>query len=515
VKFSLRNTFCVFGLVLLWRVALLIFTAQPIPANDAFFFDGAVVNWILHGHYFNPSLSAVFPISGHQLYAAYPPLYQAVLLGWMKLFGTTVISAMALHVTLFAVSGFLVVSIVQQFFPAAANYALAVLLLFGITFDDRPEGLAHAFGLAALLLLTGKISGNGKWKTTAAISLLLLAALYTSVIVGAFYFGVGFIAAAAAWLARRKNDLFTSFIAAAVLFSAITFTIAKTEPLWWAGFQENARQTPVLAVGFRVPGGLEILKLVRNAPVFLLALALLPFVFARRKHIFSATEPWLFLVIGVFAMGWVLLVADMTLLAANYVGYVMFTQIILAAGLLALGEKYFSEHRCRLRGLMIGCVILISVRAVGMTTWGTACAWKNSYPRTQETLRAEFAPFATNDAPVVVSSAFLYTALACNVKNPIHSDWYFDRANWTNNADLDGFIHLKPQKLVLVQFDYYRAFQPLLKRLQQRPGLVKIRAHDFAAVRTPDSIPSLQRVVQHISWAPVIVDLDWENPAAP
>jgi hypothetical protein len=347
------------------------------------------------------------------------------------------------------------------------------------------------------------------------VSLLLLAALYTSVIVGAFYFGVGFIAAAAAWLARRKNSLFVPFIAVAVLFAAITFIIAKAEPLWWAGFQENARQTPVLAVGFRKPDVLEILKLIRTAPVFLLALGFLPFAFARRKQIFSANEPWLFLVAGIFAMGWLLLVADMTLLAANYVGYVMFTQIILAAGLLALCEKYFSEHHCRLRGLMLGCVILISVRAVGMTTWGAACAWKNSYPRTHETLRAEFAPFATNGAAVVVSSAFLYSALEFNVKNPIHSDWYFDRANWTNNADLDGLIRLQPQKLVLVQFDYYRAFLPLLQRLRQRPGLVKIRVRDFASVPTPDSVPSLQRVVQHISWAPVVVDLDWENAVAP
>jgi hypothetical protein len=163
VKFSLRNPFCVFGLVVLWRVALLVFTAQPVPANDAFFFDGAVVNWLRHGHYFNPSLFAVFPISGHQLYAAYPPLYQLTLLAWMKLFGTSVISAMALHVALFAVSGITVMFIVKKYFPAANNYWLAVLLFFGITFDDRPDGLAQTFGLFALLLLAGKISGNEKW----------------------------------------------------------------------------------------------------------------------------------------------------------------------------------------------------------------------------------------------------------------------------------------------------------------------------------------------------------------
>jgi len=32
----------------------LLTTAQPIPANDAFFYDGAVVNLLLHGKYVNP-----------------------------------------------------------------------------------------------------------------------------------------------------------------------------------------------------------------------------------------------------------------------------------------------------------------------------------------------------------------------------------------------------------------------------------------------------------------------------
>ena len=39
------------ALVFAWKIILLLFTAQPIPANDAFFFDGAVVNFLLNGHY--------------------------------------------------------------------------------------------------------------------------------------------------------------------------------------------------------------------------------------------------------------------------------------------------------------------------------------------------------------------------------------------------------------------------------------------------------------------------------
>ena len=515
MKFNWRNPLWGLGLVLLWRVALLVFTAQPVPANDAFFFDGAVVNWLRHGHYFNPSLSVVFPISGHQLYAAYPPLYQLALVAWMKLFGTSVISAMALHVGLFLVSSLVAVVIVKRIFPAAVNYTPAILMLFAITFDDRPEGLAHIFGLLSLLLV-GRILAEGprRW-LLAGITLSLLAMLFTSVIVGAVYFGTGFLAVVFAWWRQRKTILFTPFVVAAVLFMAIVFAITKIEPLWWAGFQENARQTPVLAVGFRVPDRLEIIKLIRTAPVFLLAVAALPFLFARRKEIFSAGEPWLALFVGVFTMGWVLLVAAMTLLAPNYGGYVLFMQILLAAGLLALTANFFPERRRLLNLALVGCVALAGVRAVGMTTWGAACAWNNSYARTREILKAEFAPFSETNSAVVVSSALLYTALEAGVKNPVHSDWFFNRASWTNNADLNGLIALQPRKLVLVQFDYYRAFEPLLQELRARQGLVEINVRDQAAVRTPDSIPSLQRVVQHISWAPVIVDLAWKNPPAP
>ena len=501
------------GIVVFWRVALLIFTAQPIPANDAAFFDGAMANWILHGQYFNPGLSVVFPISGHQVYAAYPPLYQGVLLGWMKCFGASVISAMALHVVLFSIASLLALVVIKKHFPAAVNYALVPLLFFAVTFDDRPEGLAHGFGLLGLLLVGKMISGVASWRTVAGISLALLGALYTSCIVGALYFGTGFIATAVVWFTRRKNIFFVPFFLAAFLFAVIAFAVASIKPLWWAGFQENARQTPVLALGFRRPDLLGILKLIRTAPVFLLAFALLPLVWARRRLIFANTESWLALVVGIFVTGWGLLVADMTLLAPNYVGYVLFLQILLAAGLLALGEKFFPTWRTGLRVVLLGCVLLVSIRAVGLTTWGAACAAKNSYAQTHEILLHEFAPFAKTNTAVIMSSAYLYAALEANVQNPIHSDWFFDRANWTNNADLNGLIVAQPRKLVLVQFDYYRAFAPLLERLAREQPAVKIAVRDLAVVRTPDSIASLQRIVQHISWAPVIVDLDWKTEA--
>ncbi len=516
VKSWLRQPLFILGLVLAWRVLLLLFTAQPVPGNDAFGYDGGVVNYLHGGSYCNPSMAVVFPISGKEIYATYPPLYQGVLLVWMKLFGTSVISAMTLHLALFAVSGFFTLAVIKKFFPGSTNYALVALLLFGFTFDDRPEGLAFVFGLSGLWLVARQISEAG-FRVGTALGLItaLLLGLYTSVIVGAYFFGVGFLACTTACVWRRKLHWFAPFIVAALLFSAITIAIAKLEPRWWAGFMESARQQTVMTSGFHLPDGTGITRIIRTAPVFLLALVLLPAVIKRRKEIFSGESVWLALVIGIFTMGWVMLAAAVTLLASNYVTYVMFTQMMLAAGLLTFAQKYFPSRDRLLQSLLLGCVLLVSIRAVGMTTWGTACAWKNSYQSTQAVLRTELEPFVASDQPVLISSAFLYCAADMRVKNPVHEDWYFDHAHWTNNAQFEALARLQPSKLVLTQFDYYRGFVTPLEQLRQHPELVEIHVRDLAAVRVPDAIPSLQRVVQHISWAPVIVDLNWKKQLRP
>ena len=522
MKLSWRNPFFILGLVVLWRVALLVFTAQPVPGNDAFFFDGPVSNWILHGHYYNSSLAEAFPISGRQVFSAYPPLYEAVLTPWMLIFGVSVVSAMAFHLTLIILSGFIAVAIVKKFFPTSTLYSFVPLLLLAVTFTDRPEDLAHVFGLISLWLLARKISGQDGWGTTLALTLTLWLTLYTSTVVGAFYFGAGFLTGAVAWLKQRKFCLFIPFFTAALLFVAVTFTIAKTEPLLWHGFLENARQTPMLVNGFHAPSPAEILKLIRSAPVFLLALFVLPWAWSRREQFLLTENGWWFLTVGIFLMGWLLLVLSMVLISPNYVYYVVNAQILLAAGLIACLEKVTAQagspsrnpfliHRLFISTLTV-CVLLVSIRAIGMTTWGAACAWKNGYWQMHEQLRAELKPFADTDAPVIVSSAFLYSAFEFDVRRAIHSDWYYDRASGPpGTTGYQVFLKLRPTKLVLTQFDYYRGFADLVRRLQQQPELVTVRMHDFAAVRPPDAIPSMSRVVQNISWAPIVVDLDWKN----
>jgi hypothetical protein len=168
-----------------------------------------------------------------------------------------------------------------------------------------------------------------------------------------------------------------------------------------------------------------------------------------------------------------------------------------------------------LQVVLAGCVLLVSVRAIGMTTWGVACAWKNSYRSAQAAMQAELQPLATSGRPVLVSSAFLYGAVDMGITNALHSVWYFDHAKWATNIQMEALARLQPPKLVLTQFDYYRGFVTPLEQLRQRPDLVEIRVRNLAAVPVPDANLSLQRVVQHISWAPVIVDLDWKKTPLP
>jgi hypothetical protein len=514
VNYFQRGPLLAFACVLIWRVLLLVFTAQPIPAHDAFGYDGGVVNYLHGGGYCNPSLALVFPISGRQIYATYPPLYQGAVLGWMRLFGTSVLSAMALHVLMFAISGFLLVVIIGRFFPATARYSLAIWLLFGLTFDDRPESLAYVFGLLALWLVLRQVSEvDFRWGTACGLLASLILCLYTSVIVGAYFFGIGFLACGLASTGRRGLRWFAPFVAAAGLFAAITMTVARLEPLWWAGFMESARQQSVMTTGFRLPAGDEVVKLLRTVPVFCLALAALPWIIGRRKEFRSPFSAWMALGASIFVMGWVLLALSLTLLPANYCNYAIFTQTLLAAGLLAAANELMPQREGRLRAWLWICVLLVSVRAIGMTTWGVVCAWKNSYYNTQTILGRELQPFISADRPVLISSPFLYRAVALGVRNPVHSDWYYDHAGWTNdNPQLQSLARLQPSRLVLTQFDYYRDFVPVLDQLRKRPELVEIRVRNLALVRSPDSIPALQRVVQHISWAPVIVELDWKQP---
>jgi hypothetical protein len=175
-----------------------------------------------------------------------------------------------------------------------------------------------------------------------------------------------------------------------------------------------------------------------------------------------------------------------------------------------MADHFFPARQRCLQIALVVCALLISIRALGITTWGVACAWKNGYAQTHEILRTELAPFAQTNSPIIISSPFLYSALEFAVQRPVQMDWYYNHATATADSDLITLEQLRPPKLVLTQFDYYRTIRPLLERLRQHPEEVSIQVRDGAQLPPPDAVPALARVVQHVSWAPVIVDLQWK-----
>jgi hypothetical protein len=157
---------------------------------------------------------------------------------------------------------------------------------------------------------------------------------------------------------------------------------------------------------------------------------------------------------------------------------------------------------------LVPAVLMGSVRAVGMTTWGVACAMDFSHADSVKRVESELA----NHPPgyrVVMSSAFLYDAAHHGELTFYHSDWMAVAHGDSRITDVQALTTLKPEKLILTQFDYYRRYQTVLERARSNPGLKDIQVINTARTRPPDSYKSLQQVVQHISWAPVIVNLSW------
>ena len=190
-----NNIWLVFALVYCWKVLLLAISAQPVPSNDAFFYDGPVVNYLQNGGYFNPSLVMALPISSTEVFCAYPPLYQAVLLGWMTIFGTTALSAMVMHLVLFGVYMLILLAIFRRLQTPAwcVNIAGAFLLL--ITFHDRPDSLAYVLGMASVYawicsrkMLGGERSGAHSAFWTWMMVVFVILCLATSLQIGAIYF---------------------------------------------------------------------------------------------------------------------------------------------------------------------------------------------------------------------------------------------------------------------------------------------------------------------------------------
>ncbi len=516
----------VFALVLLWKAALLVSTSQPIPSNDAFFYDGPVVNLLLHGKYCNPALVNALPISGGEVFCAYPPLYQVALLAWMKCFGTSVLAAMGLHFLLLAAYAGLVLATLRKLRAPVWAMHFAGLFLLGITFHDRPDSLAHVFGMAAVYAVTrafarevnvSEAKSAGGWVWVAILSVILC--LSTSLQIGTVFFLLVWLVVL---LSSRQHKKRPAALALAVMTIVPVMLVLGVKFLWphlWAGFQEHAQQTPSLT-GWRIPDAMELLKVVRAAPGVLLVLAVLPFTalpaFWRwtRRGAADGVSPalWSVLVAASVAAAAVV-AAALCILTPNVVAVAAYLQPFVVGVFLAVwvGEGKSRSNLVGVRAVFGLAALLVSTRAIGMTTWGMACSRDMGRSNALGVVSRELAALA--DASTAgVSSAYLYDVWPEARRLRLrHSDWLGPAVKGDPDVDVKALRSVKPAKLILTQFDYYRRYVSVLAQLQSTPDQVTVRVENWARAQPPDASPRWQRVVQHVSWSPVVVTLDWSE----
>lgn len=495
------------GLYFLWKVVLVVFTSQPIPSNDAFFYDGPVVNYLLHGHYCNPSLANVLPISGKEVFCAYPPLYQAVLFGWMKVFGPSELAAMWLHVGLLAMFAAAVWQILRTLGARALAVNFAGLFLFGITFHDRPDTLAHALAAFAVLALLR----NLPW----AAAVFLVLTFCTSFQIGGIYaLWLGVFVGSNTWYARKKfpwTEL-TVFVATLVGLLAL---VKFGHPRWWEGFREHVNITPSFT-GLRKPSAADALKLIRNSPGNLLVIGTLLALGFTGKLTLTQLRESAALRLGVSGSvaalalmgGCLLVLSPNTIHIGTYLQPVLVGALLVhLAGLAALP----SQIRWSWAILLSGAVFCVSIRALGISSWGIWCARDMNRPEALAAINHELDAVPAGGT-VFVSAAYLYTTAARTNLIWLHSDW----ASLATEGDweLRAIQERQPAKLLLTQFDYYRRYERIVALFQRSRGDVAVRIDNQARVQPPDAIPSTRKIVQHIAWAPVIVEFTWPTAAA-
>jgi hypothetical protein len=282
-------------------------------------------------------------------------------------------------------------------------------------------------------------------------------------------------------------------------------------PLWWEGFQEHARMTPSFT-GWRLPSPGDLLKLARTAPGILLVGALLALMAARGKICENrlAKAPHALVAITGSMAAFALFGACLVVITANTLHVANYLQPIIVGSFLAALQDGFGDVKPgKLHiAVFVAAAGLVSVRAIGMTTWGLACNADICYGESVDLVRKELDEIAPGST-VVLSSAYLYEGAGHSGLRWIHADWPGKPARSATTWEGQGLIKLKPAKLVITQFDYYRRYERVLTHLQAQPGLVEIKVHNTARTPAPDSIRSFQRVVQHVSWAPVVVEFSW------
>ena len=345
--------------------------------------------------------------------------------------------------------------------------------------------------------------------------------LGTGLQIGGVYFLVIWIGIVAPVFFGRKSFPLGPMIALVLIPLGLIAWVRFGFPHLWAGFLEHARQTPSLT-GFRAPRPAEILKMVRTVPGILAVAALLPGLWTQYRRARQPGLESLWLITLACALATLAIVAaSMFVLTPNSVFFASYLQPLIVACYLTLASLIRTSNfdpafrsspvlgQMKLQRLaFLGLAVLGSIRAIGMSTWGIACAADVSYHAAIQRVRAE-----TQTCPpgstVIFSSAFLYEATRHEKIRWVHSDWMTPGQRGAATTDFEALLSLRPAKLLLTQFDYFRRFEPVVTRLKSRREVLQLELMNTARTPAPDSFPALQKVVQHVAWAPVVISLQW------
>jgi len=285
-------------------------------------------------------------------------------------------------------------------------------------------------------------------------------------------------------------------------------------PRLWAGFTEHVRETPSI-MGFR---GLDVLditinclfKILRTAPGALSVSALVILLVVGADHYGVRKLRWIehpFLLSCLVMESLLIGMAFLCRMEALAL-WIAYLQPLVVASASAVIIQLGVFNRTRYLVFMFALATVTAIRAVGMSTWGVACARDVSYAEAVRQVRLSL-DSCPPESTAILSAAYLYEGMSHRQVRMLHADWLASYRKPYNLAE--RLWSLKPKELILTQFDYWRNFKPLLDLLQAHPEIVSVRVRNCAKVPAPDQYPVLQKVVQHVAWAPVFVEFSWNN----
>lgn len=515
-----KRSWIIIVLVLCWKVALLVFTSQPVQAGEGFFFDGAAAHKLAQGGFFNPPISHAFPILGARLFGACPPLYEIVLIPWIYVFGTSVLSVMWLHLLFFAAYMAILWRILERLKTPAWCINLAACLLLAIPANEGPESLAHCFGMIGIYacirtfrVLDQSAYENAKvWGWIMAVCPVL--AFCTSLEAGVVYSAVIFFTSIVAWFAGRVRPPVLPLLLMLALPVGLVYLAKTMLPGFWDGFEEYVHAIPFCSEIQR-PHWHDIFEMLRAVPGILLVTALLPLGLMRKRINFSSFHGkrfWLLLLPGLIA-AIALSVAGLLSVNSHATGIASYFQCLIVGCYLGYCGTFSiqGDWLKRQTYLFVPVIGLGALTIMGMSTWGVACALDVGRADAMSMIDQEIGGSHPEDYKVVISGAYLYDLVAHEDMEMIHPDWIAPMVNGARAGDFAALLALKPQKFILTQHDFFLHYYAMLEVLQGRPEVRKITVVNKAIRRTPDSVRYVQKVVRDVSWAPVMVDISWKS----